>query len=175
MSASSDFRLPVLRFVPVDAVFPHESNDLQRTEPLVRKLRESGVMRNPPIVTQVGDGHRVEPRYVVLDGANRSTAAKAAGWPHIVAQVVRYESPTVHLHTWFHALASGARDQIEAGLARVPGVTVNHASSRAVSLSHTGSVAPLLAAVTPMEPLSITARPADLDQLFLRLYGHDAA
>ena len=61
------------------------------------------------------------------------------------------------------------------GLARVPGVTVNHASSRAVSLSHTGSVAPLLAAVTPMEPLSITARPADLDQLFLRLYGQDAA
>ncbi|MCC6649807.1 MAG: hypothetical protein IT348_01505, partial [Candidatus Eisenbacteria bacterium] len=56
MSANTDFRLPDLRFVPVDAVFPHEYNDLQRTEPLVRKLRESGVMRNPPIVTQVGDG-----------------------------------------------------------------------------------------------------------------------
>jgi hypothetical protein len=122
MSANTDFRLPDLRFVPVDAVFPHEYNDLQRTEPLVRKLRESGVMRNPPIVTQVGDGHRVEPRYVVLDGANRSTAAKAAGWPHVVAQVVRYESPTVHLHTWFHALTSDARAQIEAGLAGVPGL-----------------------------------------------------
>ena len=74
-----DVRLPDLRFVPVDAVFPHEFHDLQRTLPLVEKLRESGVLRNPPIITQVGDGHRVEPRYVVLDGANRTTAAKAAG------------------------------------------------------------------------------------------------
>lgn len=122
MSATTDFRLPDLRFVPVDSVFPHEYNDLQRTEPLVRKLVESGVMKNPPIVTQVGDGHRVEPRWVVLDGANRSTAAKAAGWPHIVAQVVRYESPTVQLHTWYHALTAEARDRIEAGLAQVPGL-----------------------------------------------------
>jgi hypothetical protein len=30
---------------------------------------------------------------VVLDGANRSTAARAAGWPHMLVQVVRYESP----------------------------------------------------------------------------------
>lgn len=126
---STDFRLPDLRFVPVDAVHPHEYHDNQRTEPLVRKLRESGVLQNPPIVTQVGDGQRVEPRFVVLDGANRSTAARAAGWPHIVAQVVRYESPAVQLHTWFHALAREARVELEAGLAGIAGLTC-HLESR---------------------------------------------
>ncbi len=126
MSANSDFRMPDLRFVPVDDVFPHERHDNQRTQPLVAKLRESGVLRNPPIVTQVGDGHRVEPRYVVLDGANRSTAAKAAGWPHVVAQVVRYETPTVHLHTWYHALTAEARGALETGLAALPGLECRH-------------------------------------------------
>jgi hypothetical protein len=126
MSANSDFRLPDLRFVPVDAVFPHERHDNQRTEPLVARLRESGTLRNPPIVTQVGDGHRVEPRYVVLDGANRATAAKAAGWPHIVVQVVRYETPTVQLHTWYHALTGHVAGSLEPGLAAVRGLAVRH-------------------------------------------------
>lgn len=58
-------------------------------------------------------------------------------------------------------------------LAAVPGVTVEHAGSRVVSLSHTDPVAPLLAALAPLAPQSITARPADLDQLFLRLYDKD--
>lgn len=124
--SSPDVRLPDLRFVPVDAVFPHEYHDLQRTLPLVEKLRESGVLRNPPIVTQVGDGHRVEPRFVVLDGANRTTAAKAAGWPHIVAQVVRYETPAVQLFTWYHGLTRAARADLEPALSRIPGLAISH-------------------------------------------------
>ncbi len=122
----ADFRLPDLRFVPTDAIYPHEYHDLQRTEPLVRRLRESGTLKNPPIVTQVGDGMRVEPRFVVLDGANRSTAARAAGWPHILVQVVRYESPSVELHTWFHALTADAREVLERGLATIPGLEFRH-------------------------------------------------
>jgi hypothetical protein len=124
MSSPTDFRLPDLRFVPVDAIFPHEWHDPQRSGPLVARLRESGVLSNPPIVTQLGDGHRVEPRYVVLDGANRSTAARAAGWPHIVVQVVRYETPAVHLHTWYHALTADARARLEAGLRAIEALTV---------------------------------------------------
>lgn len=123
---TADVRLPDLRFVPVESVFPHEYHDLQRTLPLVDRLRESGVLRNPPIVTQVGDGHRVEPRFVVLDGANRTTAAKAAGWPHIVAQVVRYETPSVQLFTWYHGLTREARADLERGLAAIPGLTGTH-------------------------------------------------
>ena len=124
--STTDVRLPHLRFVPVEAVFPHEFHDLQRSLPLVEKLRESGVLRNPPIVTQVGDGHRVEPRFVVLDGANRTTAARAAGWPHIVAQVVRYETPSVQLFTWYHGLTRAARADLETGLAGIPGLSSGH-------------------------------------------------
>lgn len=127
MTTSIDFRLPDLRFVATESVFPHERFDSQRTDPLVRRLRESGSLRNPPIVAQVGDGQRVEQRWVVLDGANRSTAARAAGWPHICVQVVRYESPTVELHTWFHALTgpdpSAVHRRLDDALAKIPGLT----------------------------------------------------
>lgn len=126
MTLSPDFRLPDLRFVPTEDVYPHEYNDQQRTEPLVRKLRESGVMKNPPIVAQVGDGQRIETRYIVLDGANRSTAAKAAGWPHVVVQVVRYEQPWVQLFTWYHALTAEARGHLEQGLAKIDGLQMTH-------------------------------------------------
>lgn len=126
--SSPDVRLPDLRFVPVPAVFPHEFHDLQRSLPLAEKLRESGVLRNPPIVTQVGDGQRVAPRWVVLDGANRTTAAKAAGWPHIVAQVVRYETPGVQLYTWYHGLTRAARADLEPALARIAGLSLTHES-----------------------------------------------
>jgi hypothetical protein len=122
----TDFRLPDLRFVPTEAVFPHEYHDLQRTQPLVERLRASGTLKNPPIVTQVGDGMRVEPRYVVLDGANRSTAARAAGWPHLLVQAVRYESPAVELHTWYHALTADAREILERGIAAIPGLDFRH-------------------------------------------------
>ena len=123
MSTPTEFHLHDLRFVPVDTIFAHEWHDAQRSRPLVQSLRESGVLSNPPIVTQVGDGHRVEPRYVVLDGANRSTAARMAGWPHIVVQVVRYETPSVHLHTWYHALTADARGVLETALPAIPGLS----------------------------------------------------
>jgi hypothetical protein len=128
MSAPAHFHLPDLRFVPVDSVFPHEWHDPQRSRPLIVRLRESGVLANPPIVTQYGDGHRVEPRYVVLDGANRSTAALEAGWPHIVVQVVRYETPAVHLHTWYHGLTGEPAALLDSGLPRLAGLTVHHES-----------------------------------------------
>jgi hypothetical protein len=132
---SIDMHLPDLRFVPTEAIYPHELHDLQRTQPLVERLRTSGTLRNPPIVTQIGDGMRVEPRYVVLDGANRSTAARAAGWPHLLVQVVRYESPAVELFTWYHALTADARDLLERGLTTLPGLTTrrhDHVHARAL-------------------------------------------
>ena len=122
MSHPTPFHLPDLRFVPVDAVFPHEWHDPQRSRPLIERLRVSGTLSNPPIVTQSGDGHRVEGRFVVLDGANRATAAREAGWPHIVVQVVRYETPGVQLHTWYHALTGEATAVIDRDLPGVPGL-----------------------------------------------------
>ncbi|MFV0463749.1 MAG: hypothetical protein ACK5MP_11245 [Nostocoides sp.] len=45
--------------------------------------------------------------------------------------------------------------------------------ARHIAVSYTGSVTPLLEALLPLRPAAIAARPADLDELFRRLYGQD--
>src|SRR5262245_1706048 len=101
-SRHDDFRLPDLRFVPTEAVIPHEQYDIHRLEPLVRAFREEKVLRNPPIVADLPGS---QGRFMVLDGANRSTAAREAGLPHLVVQVAHYDAPWVLLATWHHALS----------------------------------------------------------------------
>src|SRR5437660_7280084 len=100
-----DFRLPDLRFVPIGALVPHEQHDPQRLAPLVAGLRDEAVLKNPPVVAPLPGIEAGEPQFMVLDGANRSSAARAAGLPHIVVQCVTYEPPHVILSTWHHALA----------------------------------------------------------------------
>lgn len=117
---SDDFRLPDLRFVPVDALVPHERHDPQRLEPLVRGFRDQAVLKNPPIVAEL-PGSRGE-SFMVLDGANRSSAARQAGLPHIVVQVATYEEPWVRLTTWHHALSGLDRDAFEDACRRIPGI-----------------------------------------------------
>jgi hypothetical protein len=112
-------RMPDLRFVPVESLVPHEQHDEQRSGPLVRKLRDQAVMRNPPIVAALSHD---DPRFVVLDGANRATAARAAGLPHVVVQVVRYEDPGVRLTTWHHALIGLPVPELERTLAGIEGL-----------------------------------------------------
>ncbi len=55
-------------------------------------------------------------------------------------------------------------------LARVPGVVLGTTRARHITLTHTGPLAPVIEAVAALRPDTITARPADLDELFLRLY-----
>jgi len=117
---ADEHALPELRFVPVDSLVPHEQHDPTRLEPLVRRIREQGRLRNPPVVAPLpGAGER---RYVVLDGANRAHAARAAGLPHVVVQVVPYADPPVRLSTWCHALGDTSRDHFENALRSVAGL-----------------------------------------------------
>ena len=58
-----------------------------------------------------------------------------------------------------------------ASVASVPGVSLTARSSRHLLLTHTGAAGPVLTAISPLQPDTITARPADLEELFLRLYG----
>jgi L-serine kinase (ATP) / ParB family transcriptional regulator, heme-responsive regulator len=99
-----DFRLPDLRFVPTAALIPHEQHDPTRLDPLVQGFRQEAVLKNPPIVAPLLDVAAMA-EYMVLDGANRSMAAREAGLPHIVVQNVVYQRPHVILSTWHHALA----------------------------------------------------------------------
>jgi len=115
MPGLPDFELPDLRFVEVERLVPHEQHDEQRSQPLVAVMRSDGVLRNPPVVAPLEDG-----RFVVLDGANRSTAAKLAGLPHLVVQVVDYHDPELRLSIWNHALLSFPSDAIEELLDELP-------------------------------------------------------
>jgi hypothetical protein len=93
--------LPTLKILPLDRVILHEDHDLQRTQPLVAKLRAQGVLRNPPILMPLTDNSG---RYMVLDGANRVTSLREMEFPHVVAQVVEASYPHVHLQTWNHVV-----------------------------------------------------------------------
>ena len=115
-----DFELPDLRIVDVDRLVPHEQHDDSRSLPLVDALRKAGVLKNPPIVTPLAPHDPNERRFVVLDGANRSTAARLANLPHMLVQVVRYDDPGVRLTTWHHALVSYPHDAIEKLLSEMP-------------------------------------------------------
>jgi len=113
---------PDLRFVPVESLFPHEQPDDQRLDSLVERFREQQVLKNPPIVTPLANGAAEPHRYMVLDGANRATAARAAGFPHMVVQVTRYERPDIELTTWNHALAERPRAEFEVALGKITGL-----------------------------------------------------
>jgi hypothetical protein len=93
--------LPNLKILPLASLILHEDHDMQRTLPLVEKLRRVGILRNPPIVMPLADG---TDRYMVLDGANRVTSLTEMEFPHIVAQVVKADDPHVNLQTWNHVV-----------------------------------------------------------------------
>ena len=113
-------QLPDLRFVPTESILPHEQHDDHRLEPLVRKLREELVLKNPPVVTTLARGSGM--RYVVLDGANRATAARAAGFPHMIVQVVPYDDRHVRLTTWNHALSRYPHGEMQSALDGIAGL-----------------------------------------------------
>jgi hypothetical protein len=113
--------LPELRILPVPALVPHEWHDDQRSKPLIERLRASGVLRNPPIVTPFSDGSG---RYMVLDGANRSTAFAQMGMPHILAQVVATDDPGLELRTWNHVLWNWDPSKFIDALTKVEGTTM---------------------------------------------------
>jgi hypothetical protein len=93
--------LPTLKILPLESLILHEDHDHQRSEPLVRRLRRAGILRNPPVVMPLADGTN---RYMVLDGANRVTSLTEMEFPHIVAQVVKADDPHVNLQTWNHVV-----------------------------------------------------------------------
>ncbi len=57
-----------------------------------------------------------------------------------------------------------------ASFASLDGVQVVHCADGQITVSVTGPIAPLLRAAADLDPLEVTARPADLDELFLAYY-----
>ncbi|MBM4423737.1 MAG: hypothetical protein FJ030_10135 [Chloroflexi bacterium] len=121
-----DPETPDLRIIPTGLLVEHEFNDVQRTEPLARRLQAEGILKNPPIVTPVDEGDPPaagrDPRYVVLDGANRVTSLHLLKYPHCLAQVVRYEPPQVTLSTWHHLVTNIEPDTFSRELDAIDGL-----------------------------------------------------
>jgi hypothetical protein len=111
--------LPTLRILPLDQMILHEDHDMQRTLPLVEKLRAQGILRNPPIVMPLTDGSG---RYMVLDGANRTTSLRKMEFPHIVAQVVAADYPHVSLQTWNHIVWGMSSKTLVDSLDKIKGI-----------------------------------------------------
>ena len=111
--------LPTLQILPLDQLILHEDHDMQRTLPLVEKLRAQGILRNPPIVMPLTDGSG---RYMVLDGANRVTSLKEMEFPHIVTQVVASDYPQVNLQTWNHVVWGMSTRKLMASFRKVKGI-----------------------------------------------------
>jgi hypothetical protein len=118
MSQRDSRALPDLQVLPLCRLVLHEEADPQRVARLIQQLREDNRLKNPPVVAPILGTDR----YVVLDGANRVTALMQMGFPHVVAQVVRYEDPGVELDTWYHVVAGISREEFSAALERVAGM-----------------------------------------------------
>ena len=114
-----NYSLPTLKILPLDKLALHEDHDMQRTQPLIAKLRAQGILRNPPVVMPLADKSR---RFMVLDGANRVTSLKQMEFPHIVAQVVDIDYPHVRLQTWNHVIWGMETDALKEAIANVKGV-----------------------------------------------------
>lgn len=111
--------LPDLTVVPTESLVVHEKHDHQRTAPLILALRKSGIIRNPPVVAPLDDG---TDRFMVLDGANRTTALKSMGIPHILVQVIHPTDPGLHLQSWNHIVWEYNPIRMMKNLAEIQGI-----------------------------------------------------
>lgn len=114
--------LPRLDILPIESVILHEDHDLQRSAPLIEKLRAAGILRNPPIVMPLMDGTK---RYMVLDGANRVTSIQEMEFPHIIAQVVEPDDPDINLQTWNHLVWGISPKSLIAEFRKLKGLKVD--------------------------------------------------
>jgi hypothetical protein len=113
----NDAPTPDLRIILTQQLCPHEEHDSQRALPLIQRLQQESAVINPPIVAPMGDD-----KFVILDGANRYYAFSQLQYPHILAQVVTYESEWVDLRTWRHIVCNWDADQFIHQLQQLPAI-----------------------------------------------------
>jgi len=157
---------PDLRIIPIDSLLPHEEHDPQRSEALVNKLQSAEYMINPPIVAPVDSSH-----YVILDGANRCYTMKQIGFPHIIVQVVTYDSGYVELDSWKHVVSDWELGALLEAIKHIDGITI-HDGQDTNSIAHivmrSGQVISLLA------PIESTHERNTLLREFVNIYKTNA-
>lgn len=91
---------PDLRIVECTQVLPHEQSDIQRSKPLIERIRDAEFFTNPPVVAPIDDG-----RFVLMDGANRHNSLQYLGFKHILVQVADYNTEYIELGVWQHIVS----------------------------------------------------------------------
>lgn len=120
-----------LSIVPLEAILLHEEIEQKRVDKLKERLRADRVLKNPPVVTAATA--ETGTRYIVLDGASRTTALRELDVPDCLVQIVDYHSPDVRLESWNHLLLDITPDGLRRELdevACVAMVEMNEAQAR---------------------------------------------
>jgi hypothetical protein len=128
---------PHLEMIPIDSLVIHEWHDDQRTPPLISRIQESGVWRNPPLVTPLEDGSQ---RSMVLDGANRITALRQMDYQHAVVQVVNQDDPGLKLYTWNHVVWAWDPTELISAMRQIPGIKLAQGKERRPNISGDGGL-----------------------------------
>jgi len=108
--------IPQLLILPADALILHEEVDARRVEPLVERLQQDGVLKNPPVAAPMDGPPGGQGRHVILDGANRTAALWRLQAPHHLVQVVDYHQ--IELDTWGHLVTGIPRRVFAEALAQ---------------------------------------------------------
>jgi hypothetical protein len=104
---------PDLRIVATDSLQPHEQIDPSRFPALENSLKREGILKDPPVVLPLSE----QPdRYIVLDGATRTTAFQSMKIPSILVQVVRPDIDRLKLLTWNQVLLDADEDSLLSAL-----------------------------------------------------------
>ena len=138
ITPSKDAPPPELRIVPIERIFAHEEHDSQRSEPLIKLLKQAEYLTNPPIVAPMGDDN-----YVVMDGANRTYSFRDIGYEYLLVQVAPYDSGYVDLSVWQHIISDWYEDEFHSALKNIPDVSIANGwdyTSVAQILLHDGAV-----------------------------------
>ena len=111
--------IPDIRILPAEALVLHEHADPKRVARLANRLRVDGFLKNPPIVAPIPGTER----FVVLDGANRTSALMQLGTAHLLVQVVDYKTQ-VELLTWHHLVAGKSPEAFLQEITQVRGLVL---------------------------------------------------
>jgi hypothetical protein len=115
--------IPDLRLLPAESLVLHEHADEKRVARLESRLRTDGFLKNPPVVAPIPGTDR----YVVLDGANRTSALARIGCPHVLVHLVDYKSDHVQLQTWHHLIAGREPATFLQDISKVDGLVLQPA------------------------------------------------
>lgn len=102
---------PIIKIVPTGSLVLHEYTDPVRVKKMKKRFAsKAAVLKNPILVSKMPGG-----KYVVLDGANRTTVLNELNVPHAVVQLVEYKQPKVLLKTWNHLIVDPRFKKIFSG------------------------------------------------------------